>query len=69
MDKEKDFQLLLWLAAEQFFQSQSFKLSLFYSEIAQRMSDEREQIFIFSCFWLEALSFWSWYFVNSCSLL
>lgn len=69
MGKEEDFQLLLWLAAEQFFQSQSFKLSLFYSEIAQGMSDESEQIFIYSCLCLEALSFWSRYFVNSCSLL
>lgn len=65
----KKFQLRLWLAAEQVFQSLSFKLSLFYAEIAQGMSGESEQIFLYSCLWLEALSFWSRYFSNSCSLL
>lgn len=67
--KEKEFQMLLWLAAEQIFQSLSFNLSLFYAELAQGMSSESEQIFIYSCLWLEALSFWSRYFANSCSLL
>lgn len=51
MGKEKDFQLLLLLAVEQFFQSQSFKLSLFYSESAQGMSGECELI-IHSCLWM-----------------
>lgn len=65
MGREKDFQLVLWLAAEQYFQSLSFKLSLLYSEIVQGMSGQSEQIYLFflySCLWLEALNFWSRYY-------